>query len=193
MLKADTPPFSTIWFAMDCPFRDLSKKPKITEFGQLFTKYWWLKKRHFSENQGFTRWGKFRVVFRVFSMASFQSRDADKNLTNEQRRIIYEKLLGASINGHLPRQAMSNAADQFFVHRSTIKRIWDRGQWSSGGGTDAAANVDSFIKPNSGRKKIDRTEILQKIMSLPYKHRSTTRSIVAKSGVSKGYVHQNLW
>jgi hypothetical protein len=68
-----------------------------------------------------------------------------KNLTNDDRRAIFERLLELSDRGKLPRGAINNVATTWGRDRATITRIWCRGTASRLHG-HAAANVASKIK-----------------------------------------------
>ncbi len=70
-----------------------------------------------------------------------------KNLTDSQRRAIYQSLLKKSINGKLPIGSMTDLAHQFSTSRRTISRIWKRGRETSTN-LFTPGNVDGRKKGN---------------------------------------------
>ena len=131
-----------------------------------------------------------------------------KNLTNDDRRAIFERLLELSDRGKLPRGAINNVATTWGRDRATITRIWCRGTASRLHG-HAAANVASKIKgidfdsvcgsilkviryqsvlilANCGRKKMRTAEDLERaIRNVPHERRMTMRGLAAATGLPK--------
>jgi hypothetical protein len=71
--------------------------------------------------------------------------EARPNLKDDERRVIFERLLEMSVNGNLPRGAIAQLAPEKSRDRATITRIWKRGMDSRRHGL-AAADVASKIK-----------------------------------------------
>jgi hypothetical protein len=74
------------------------------------------------------------------------------NLTDLERRQIYQILSERSFNGKLPKGIISYLGSEFNVTPRTISRVWKQGQISIASGYPYA-NVESRIKLKSGRKK----------------------------------------
>jgi hypothetical protein len=47
-----------------------------------------------------------------------------RNLTEEERSVVVQRLYAVFDGTSLPHGALQRVADQFFVNRSTIQRIW---------------------------------------------------------------------
>lgn len=108
-----------------------------------------------------------------------------KNLSNEERNAILQTLLVRSNNNKLPKGTIKDVAGEFKVSSKTISRIWARaGQCTSQG--MKFANVNSRIKGNSGRKKLCRQELKNKISTLSKCDRMNLRTINKKTAISLG-------
>jgi hypothetical protein len=82
------------------------------------------------------------------------------NLTDLERRQIYQILSGCSFNGKLPKGIVSHLGSEFNVTPRTISRIWKQGQISITSGLPYA-DVESKIKFKSGRKKFCSSLVLK--------------------------------
>jgi hypothetical protein len=60
------------------------------------------------------------------------------NLTNIERRGVYQQLLDMTEGGELPCTAFRDVARRFGCHPRTAKRVWIRGQASIAAGSPAA-------------------------------------------------------
>lgn len=114
---------------------------------------------------------------------------AQKNLTDDERRAIYQHLLAKSVNCKLPRGSITNAANRWNKSRYTIHRIWKRGQ-ESRNSSNSPGNVDSHIKSKSGRKANDVSVIQSKVSKLSLIERKTLRSMASASGIPKSTLHR---
>ncbi len=112
-----------------------------------------------------------------------------RNLTNSERRAIYEYLLRKSDNGKLGYGAIATTSKYFKVCSKTVSNIWKRGNDSKENMT-TGSNVDSKIKSSSGRKPNDISEIQAKIESVDISKRTTFRSMAQASGISKSSLHR---
>ena len=82
-----------------------------------------------------------------------QARHRKKDITDRQRRDIFEDLLRSSKNGKLKRNSTTIIAAKYNVHICTVQRVWQRAKkcWAHG----IAINVDGLKPNNCGRKKIE--------------------------------------
>lgn len=85
-------------------------------------------------------------------------------LSDAERTLIYHSLLSASIDGKLQRGSVPAAASRFQVARSTIHKIWNRGQEISQSGI-----LESLILTKmTGRKGRPKIEINAQKIRLPW-------------------------
>ncbi|KAI3871129.1 hypothetical protein MKW98_015029 [Papaver atlanticum] len=83
---------------------------------------------------------------------SFSTRN-NKNLTNEQRLLVYHFLLKDSNKGRVKRGSMLRASQLFSISVITAKRIWKRGKdcWSR----NVPIDVSSRKPTRSGGKPME--------------------------------------
>jgi hypothetical protein len=94
-----------------------------------------------------------RIEELLCSQDSIQLNNSQKpNLTDLERRFIYQFLSERSHEGKLPKGIAAHLSSKFSVTPRTISRIWQQGQRSISDGLPYA-NVESRIKFKSGRKK----------------------------------------
>lgn len=111
------------------------------------------------------------------------------NLPDSERNAILQTLLSHSEDGKLKTGELSRVADKFKLSTKTISRIWHRAKecWASG---MKHADVGSRIKVRSGRKKKDRSETLTKVKDVPFRQRSTLRSLSAAINTPLATLHR---
>ena len=80
------------------------------------------------------------------------TRHRKKDITDRQRRDIFEDLLRSSKNGKLKRNSTTIIAAKYNVRIRTIQRVWKRAKkcWAQG----IPVNVNGLKPKNCGRKKI---------------------------------------
>lgn len=109
-----------------------------------------------------------------------------KDLTNAERTAVLQELLARSTHGELQRGALSEVAVSFGVHTRTIARLWARAQASK---QDGKPMDVSTRKQNSGRKKRNNSEAIERLRTSPHDQRGTLRAASEVSGVS----HMRVW
>ncbi len=109
-----------------------------------------------------------------------------RELTNPQRRAIYELLLTKSLDGYLEKGSTRVVAEVFNVSIRTVQRIWKRAQLCIAHGVQI--NVDSRKRYNCGRKKVEID--LSVVVAIPLRQRSTIRSLAEALGVPKSTLHR---
>ncbi|EAZ12962.1 hypothetical protein OsJ_02882 [Oryza sativa Japonica Group] len=109
-----------------------------------------------------------------------------KDLTNIQRRGIYQLLLQKSKDGKLEKHTTRLVAQEFHVSIHTVQRIWKRAKICHEQGI--AVNVDSRKHGNSGRKKVEID--LSVIAAIPLHQRRNIRSLAQALGVPKSTLHR---
>ena len=107
-----------------------------------------------------------------------------KNLTNKERSEIANFLLLHYNNNRLEKFAISKAADQFSVHRTTIHRIWVRAKETLTKGS-TAIDVSSRKKGTTGRKPKDWTAAIERIESIPMSDRSSLHALSTVAQIPK--------
>lgn len=111
------------------------------------------------------------------------------NLSDDERRAIYEMVLMKLKSGRPTKGAFSEIGAQFNVQAKTVSRIWKAGKQSIEAG-NICANVGSKIKVSSGRKS---SEIdLEKVKAVPLSQRQNLRSLSAAIDVPKSTLHRIL-
>jgi len=94
------------------------------------------------------------------------------------------------VNKILCRGAINEAAEAFNVHRSTIRRVWQRGLSSLDQGSTL---MDALtMRKNCGRKKKNIQPQLDGIAQIPLNRRSSLRSTASAVGVSLTILHRRL-
>ncbi|KAG9416123.1 hypothetical protein AC1031_021898 [Aphanomyces cochlioides] len=91
----------------------------------------------------------------------FRRKDEGRNLTDSERRAVYDALL-LRCDREKPRHgSMQAVAMEYGICSETVNRIWKRGQQSLAAGS-VVADVDSKRKGKCGRKqKHDRSQLEQ--------------------------------
>ena len=74
-----------------------------------------------------------------------------KNMTDKQKKDIYEALLERSARGKLQRTSTSVVADLFHVSQRSVQRVWNRAKKCRALGQPV--DVSSRKPKNAGRKK----------------------------------------
>ena len=112
----------------------------------------------------------------------------EKNLTDAERKEVIwclsENKKSENKNG-LAKGAIIEVAKKFKCSPLTVRRIWQRGQASTG-------CVDSRLKGRNGRKAKDRSENLKAMRQVPARQRSTIRSLANAISVPKSSLHVML-
>ncbi|KAF0711159.1 hypothetical protein AaE_012260 [Aphanomyces astaci] len=78
------------------------------------------------------------------SCASHSPRKLNKHMTLDERRGVYEMLLGAAVNGDIPLGVLTKTAQRFGCHPRTISRLWRRAKLSvhgDGGTADVSTKM----------------------------------------------------
>jgi hypothetical protein len=111
-----------------------------------------------------------------------QARHRTKDLTDKQRRNIFEDLLRSSKNGKLKRNSTTIIAAKYIVRIRTIQRVWKRAKkcWAQG----IPVNVNGLKPKNCSYKKIQVD--LSIVSDIPLNRRGTIRSL----GVNKSTLHR---
>ncbi|KAH9135628.1 hypothetical protein AeRB84_019004 [Aphanomyces euteiches] len=117
---------------------------------------------------------------------------ARTELSFDQRRGAYEMLLKAMVNGRLPYGAVSEVAERFQCHRTTISRLWSRARRSSLRG-DLAADIASRKRGNSGARR-HRTpqDIEESIKAVAQEDRQTLRTLAAHCKIPKSTIMRHM-
>lgn len=110
--------------------------------------------------------------------------EVKKDLTNEERAIVFQILLEKSINGKIPHGSVSPLASKYGVHKATIWRIWKRGRDSINSGT-GLADVSHNRAGKCGAPKRDHDEIQAAVSAVPLHKRTTLRSLSAATTIPK--------
>jgi phosphoribosyl-AMP cyclohydrolase len=107
-----------------------------------------------------------------------------KNLTNIERRAVYNVLLAYTDGERLMKGVLDMVGSQFSISRSTVQRIWRRGKNSG-----VYADV-SHKRSNCGckRKEID----FNKIREIPLRKRTDVRTLSCAMNVSKSTLHRYI-
>ncbi|KAG2798990.1 hypothetical protein PC129_g14837 [Phytophthora cactorum] len=109
------------------------------------------------------------------------------NLSDPQRRCVIDELLKRSINGELP-HGTQRAVTRHFGHScSVVGKIWVRYTLSIEAGI-VGGEWQSQIKQNAGRKRKDRSEIVELLQALPIEDSSVERRAASLAGVSRHLV-----
>lgn len=115
--------------------------------------------------------------------------DSQKNLTEGQRRAVYEFLLGRFEHGKLQYGALKAVANEFGVSSRTINRVWTRGRESLAGG-NVYADVSSRMPGKKGRTKV--VVDMEKFKAIDRRKRKNIRSAASAIGVSKSTLHRRI-
>lgn len=113
----------------------------------------------------------------------------NRNLTDPERRAVYEKLLTHFNDGKLKNGAIAQVAGHFGISTRTVSRIWKRGQDSIAAGSPFA-DVSSHRKKNCGRKVIPLN--LEALKEVPLLQRQNIRSLSAALEVPKSTLHDKF-
>lgn len=108
-----------------------------------------------------------------------------RELSNEQRRTIYDDLMLQSINGKLNKGVMKLTAEKFGISSQTISKIWHRGQ------NNSPSNVTSKKAGRCGRKKKDYL-IQGEVRNVPFNKRKTIRSLAGFLKIPKSSLHRRI-
>ena len=104
------------------------------------------------------------------------------NLTDKERDAIVQYLLTQyDLNNkcnHLVNGAINGAARKFKVHRASISKIWSKACLSFENG-DVPVDVRSKKRVNVQPKRLNRSEITEKVKRVPFWQRQTLRSLAA--------------
>lgn len=114
---------------------------------------------------------------------------SSRNLSNNDRRAIYQFLLRKSSNGKLKYGSMAYIAKQFETSTRTVRRIWTAGNQTSAT-EKIPANVDSKKKGNSGRKGRNIADIQSAVQRTPIHKRTTLRSLEASTKIPRSSLHR---
>ncbi|XP_017240013.1 uncharacterized protein LOC108212812 [Daucus carota subsp. sativus] len=111
----------------------------------------------------------------------------NKNLSNEDRRRIYQTLLTKSVDGKLRRGTIREVSAIFSISSRTVARIWKQATQSSNNG---AINVSHKRSKNCGRKRIEIDP--EQIKKVPLSRRTSLESLAYAINVSKSTLHRNF-
>ena len=112
------------------------------------------------------------------------SSEPKKDLTNQERAIIFQTLLDKSENGKLPRGSVSPLAEAYGVHKSTIWRIWKQGR-DSMASEQGLADVSHNRTGRCSAPKRSVDEIQAAVSEVPLHKRTTIRSLAAATDIPK--------
>ncbi|KAF5188963.1 Transposase, Tc1-like protein [Thalictrum thalictroides] len=123
--------------------------------------------------------------------SSVENRRKKPNLTEEERRAIWELLLTKrrpdDSNKLLP-SAAPEVGNQFGVSAITVRKLFQRGLDSLNNGA-VVANVTANKKDRVGRKK-SITVTAEQVMTIPLLKRQNIRSLAAQLNISKSTAHR---
>lgn len=110
----------------------------------------------------------------------------NNNVSNVDRRAIYNLILDKSVEGRLIPRALKIVASQFLVSIGTIQRIWKQGK------IVVYIHIDVSHKrtKNCGSKRIEVD--YDWICEIPVRQRTTVRSLPYATKVSKSTLHRSL-
>lgn len=108
-----------------------------------------------------------------------------RELTDEQRRMIYDDLQYHSGNGKLKRGMIKCISEKFSVSTQTVSKIWKRGQ------STRPSNVLSLKKGQVGRKKKNHL-LAGRICNVPLNKRKTIRSLAGALNMPKSSLHDQF-
>jgi hypothetical protein len=120
---------------------------------------------------------------------AFANRVGKQNLTNDQRRIIYDHILKLSDGGKFTHGSILETSKKFNVSRKTVSRIWSQGQASSANGL-FCADVSSKKTGRVGRKKAIVTS--EQVRQIPLQQRTNIRSMASALNLSASTVHARI-
>jgi hypothetical protein len=105
-------------------------------------------------------------------------------LTIGQKTEVYQQLLLYSVEGRLRYGSITKVANACKVSRKTVARIWDRVNEPADDGLPSG--VKALVprrKGRSGRKRIDRSDALARLRTVPLNRRSTIRACAFRTGI----------
>lgn len=108
-----------------------------------------------------------------------------RELTDLQRREIYDELLGESKSGTLVKGTIKSTASKYRVSTQTVSKIWKRGKETS------SSNVDSKKRGRVGPKKKDYA-LEGRIRDVPLNKRKTLRSLAGALHIPSTSLHRRL-
>lgn len=128
-------------------------------------------------------------------------------LSLHDRKAAYFMLCGAVVDGRLRHGAISQAAEQFSVHRRTISRLWEtvgakvnehlnnQNNQQENHANNLLPNhlFESNRKGNCGRRQSwDRDALAVHVKSLPKKKRRTVRDLAAATNIPKSTIFRMM-
>ncbi|KAF0706140.1 hypothetical protein AaE_014255 [Aphanomyces astaci] len=115
-----------------------------------------------------------------------------RKLSNDERAAVYHALLSRSMNGKLPRGALSATAQLFQCHLRTVSRVWTRAQSSLRAGA-MLADVSMKFKGNSGQVATRSPKDIElAIKAVSHNGRQTLRDMAAQSGIPKTTIVRHM-
>ncbi|GMF18833.1 unnamed protein product [Phytophthora fragariaefolia] len=96
---------------------------------------------------------------------------------------------GLSVGGKLPRGAFAQVGSSVGHDATTLSRIWKRYNSAIAKGVPGGEWV-SRIKQDSGRKRINRQALREKLASVPVEDRAVERRVAHATGVSRHLARQ---
>ncbi|XP_048502969.1 uncharacterized protein LOC125498744 [Beta vulgaris subsp. vulgaris] len=107
------------------------------------------------------------------NVINFHREGNKKNLTNDQRKFLVDRLLMMSTDGVLPKGAMKTMCEEYNVTRVTLWRLWStvKSQLQQG----LIVDVNNKKKGRAGRKPKEWD--LEKIKAIPIEKRTTIRAL----------------
>lgn len=112
----------------------------------------------------------------------------NQNLTNEQRREMYEELLLRCDDGKLRRGCIGEVAAMFSVSRKTIHRIWSRAKDCFAVGLRVDVSSKLARRSSQKRRQID----WNKIVEIHLNRRTNIRSLSEAMKVPKSTLHKRI-
>ncbi|KAE9007553.1 hypothetical protein PR001_g16941 [Phytophthora rubi] len=112
------------------------------------------------------------------------------NLTTRQRQDVVLFLLMHGVRGEPVEGAVSDAAERFGANVTTIRRVWRR--FKTTNSSEGIDGVGSRIKGASGRNKMDRKAILERVAAIPMRRRVTQQCLAQELGVGRSVVRDAL-
>ncbi|KAF7142618.1 hypothetical protein RHSIM_Rhsim05G0119600 [Rhododendron simsii] len=110
------------------------------------------------------------------------------NLTNEQRKEIFQALLLRTVDGKLTRGCVPEVAAMFSVSNKTIHRIWSRAKACEAHGSKVDVSSKKRRRVGRKRREID----WNKVRGIAFHRRTNIRSFSEALEVPKSTLHQPI-
>ena len=111
------------------------------------------------------------------------------NLTAGEKRQILDELLKKSNDGNLPHGMLQKTADKFNLERRKMYNIWNT--YKDQKNKKKPVKLESN-RHNSGRKAIDKSDVLRRMESVPLDNRKSLRSLSTSLSIPTTTLHRHL-